>query len=78
MADETLKIEELHLRVPGLSTEEGRSLGEEVARHVGDGLSSQIRLRHLGALDLHLTVPPGTPRTQMASVIAEAILKGLV
>ncbi|MFX0201149.1 MAG: hypothetical protein ACFFCW_33950, partial [Candidatus Hodarchaeota archaeon] len=62
----------------GLSAEEGRSLGEEVARHVGDGLLSQRRLQQLGTLDLRLKVPPGAPRTQMASMIAESILKGLV
>lgn len=78
MADETLKIEELHVKIPGLSAGEGRNLGEEVARHIGEGLPSQNKLRHLGSLNLRLNIPPGTPGTQMASVIAQAIFKGLI
>ncbi|MCK5486565.1 MAG: hypothetical protein KAI86_10150, partial [Desulfobacterales bacterium] len=58
--------------------EEGRRLGNEVAQRVGDGLPAQYRSRHLDALDLNVSVPAGTSRSQMAKLIAEAILKGLV
>lgn len=80
-----LQIDELTLRVPGHSEEEGRRLGEEVARRVADGLSVQHRDRHLGALDLQVAIfvssetdPPGTSRSRTAILIAEAILRGLV
>lgn len=73
-----LTIEELVLRVPGFSEEEGRSLGNEVAQRVADGLPAQYRNRHLDALDLNVSVPAGTSSSQMAKLIAEAILKGLV
>lgn len=73
-----LRIEELVLRVPGYNKEEAQTLGQEVARHVADGLPVQQRDRYLGALDLRLSVPAGTSRRQIARLIAEAILKGLV
>jgi hypothetical protein len=72
-----LEIEELILRVPGYTREEARQLGQEVARRVADGLSEGGN-GHLGALDLRVNVPPGTSRSQLAKLIAEAILKGLV
>ena len=77
MDDKEIKIEELVLRIPELTEEEANGLGKEVARRVADGLPSQSSLRELGALNLRVTVTPGTPCTQMASVIAEAILKGV-
>ncbi|OEU65034.1 MAG: hypothetical protein BBJ57_04300 [Desulfobacterales bacterium PC51MH44] len=73
-----LTIEELILRVPGFDEKEGRSLGNEVVRRVADELPAQYRSRHLDALDLNFRVPVGTSSSQLATLIAEAILKGLV
>ena len=73
-----LTIEELILRVPGLNEEEGRSLGNEVARRVANGLPAQDRNRHLDTLDLTVHVPSARSSSQLATLIAEAILKGLV
>lgn len=73
-----VQIEELTLRVPGHSAEEARGLGNEVARRVADGLSTQQKDRHLCALDLQVSIPRGTTRSRMARLIAEAILKGLI
>jgi hypothetical protein len=73
-----LRIEELVLRVPGLGEEEARSLGNDVSRHLADGLRAQQRDRHLGALDLRVSVPTEISRSQMATLTAEAILKGLL
>jgi hypothetical protein len=75
---EMLTIEELVLRVPGINREGAQSLGNEVSSLVADGLSAQQGDRHMGALDLRVTVPPGATRSRMAKLIAEAILKGLV
>jgi hypothetical protein len=74
MDGEILSINELRLRVPGFSAEQGRSLGDEVAHRIADGLPEQIRPRKLGALDLRVMVPTGTERDRVASLIAEAIL----
>ena len=73
-----VQIEELTLRVPGQSVDEARGLGNEVARRVADGLPIQQKDRHLGALDLQVSIPPGTTRSRTAKLIAEAILKGLI
>jgi hypothetical protein len=78
MVDETVRIEEMRLRVPGLSADEVHGLGEEVARRVVDGLPGGHGSRRLGALSLRVTVPEGTSRDRMASLIAEAILRGVV
>lgn len=73
-----LEIEELILRVPGYTREEAGQLGQEIASQVADGLSDQQSSVNLGALDLRVNVPPGASRSQLAKLIAEAILKGLV
>lgn len=78
MADGIVKIEEMRLRVPGISADEARGLGEEVARRIADGLPVVNGTRQLGALRLRVTVPEGTSRDQMASLIAETILRGIV
>ncbi len=77
MGAERLHIESLNLRVPGLTAEEGRRLGEEVARRLGDGVPERAMPLHLGALDLRLTLPRGLPRDRLAEEIAIAILERL-
>jgi len=74
MAGEVLDIRLLRLRVPGLSTEEGYRLGDEVARRIARGLPEDVRAQQLGALDLRVMIPDGTPRDRLAALIAEAIL----
>lgn len=78
MGNSILRMEELILRVPGCSEDEARNLGEKVARYVADGLPAQQEDKHLGALDLRVTIPPEIPQGHMAEIISEAILKGLV
>jgi hypothetical protein len=77
MPNETVHIDELYLRVPGLSMDEARRLSEEVTRRVADALPGHGRAGHLGALDLRVTIPHGTPRDRLALVVAEKILLGL-
>ncbi len=77
MRGETVRIHELHLRVPGLTSEEGRALGAEVARRVGEALLMRGRAERLGALELRLTIPAGTPRNQLAERLAAEIAKRL-
>jgi hypothetical protein len=73
-----LTIEELVLNVPGMDREEAQGLGNEVASLVADGAPVQQGDRHVGALELRVTIPPGATRSRMAKLIAEAILRGLV
>lgn len=77
MADRFMRVNELRLRVPGLSAEEGRAFGEDVARRVAETLSQQMNPRQLGALTLKVRLPAGTPHNQVAGAVAKAILRGL-
>jgi len=76
MRGERARIHDLHLRVPGLNREEAGRFGREVARRVAEGLPPGRRLE-LGALDLRVRVPAGTPRDRLAKLVADRILVGL-
>lgn len=74
MAGNVLDIRLLRLRVPGLDAEDGRHLGDEVAHRIAGGLPADVRPQELGALDLRVLVPAGTPRDRLALLIAEVVL----
>jgi len=74
MAGETLHIERLSLRVPSMAVDEARLLGEDVAQQIAEGLPEEVRQEHLGALELRVLLPEGTPRDRLAMLIAEAVL----
>lgn len=77
MGSNSVQIENLNLRIPGLSREEGRRVGEEVAERVSDSLPADGKRLRLGALSLRVNVPVGTPRDQIAKMIALSILERL-
>jgi hypothetical protein len=70
-------IEELFLRLPGLSLDAAREVSREVAERVGRGLAEALPPRSLGALDLRLTVRAGASRDEMVDSVATAILGAL-
>ena len=78
MAAETVRIDELVLRVPGLGKEEAQRLGQEVVQRIADRLPPQVRLRHLRALDLRVAISVRTPRRKLAQLITDPILEKLV
>lgn len=74
----SIDIDELVLCVPGLAAEQARTLGEAVARRVGEALSVTAGARaDVGALDLRLKLAPGMAIEQMVEAIADAILTRL-
>jgi hypothetical protein len=75
MDDGSVRINELRLRVPGLSAEEGRSMGEELAQALAQGLPRQSTSQELGALNLRVMVASGVSRNQVVAEAARAILK---
>jgi hypothetical protein len=77
MQPDRVVIEELFLRLPGLSAVEARAVAREVAERVGNGLVAALPSRALGALDLRLTVPAGATRDEMVDTVAGAILGAL-
>lgn len=78
MSADRVIIEELFLRLPGLSLDEARAISREVAVRVGHGLAEALPPRSLGALDLRLTVRAGASRDEMVDSVATAILGALV
>lgn len=71
-------IEELFLRLPGLSADEARAVAREVAERVGRGLAEALPSRALGALELKLTARAGDSRDEMVNGVASAILGALL
>jgi hypothetical protein len=77
MARNTVKIEKLHLRIPGLSREEARRMGEDVAQRISESLPAKGRRERLGALEMRVRIQPETSRDGLARLIAQSILEKL-
>ena len=70
-------IEELFLRLPGLTAEAARAVSREVAERIGHGLGTALPARSLGALDIKVTARPGASRDELVELVAAAVLKAL-
>jgi hypothetical protein len=70
-------IEELFLRLPGLTAEAARAVSREVAERIGHGLETALPARSLGALDIKVTARPGASRDELVELVAAAVLKAL-
>lgn len=77
MASDTVEIERFHLRIPGLTRDEAQGVGREAMQRVADSLPKNGKQQNLGSLDLRVNVPVGTPRDQLAKMIALSILERL-
>jgi hypothetical protein len=77
MARNTVQIGELRLRIPGVSREEAKRMGQDVAQRVSESLPARGRSEHLGAVDMRVSVQKGTPRDQIARLITRSILEKL-
>jgi hypothetical protein len=77
MIPETLRIDELLLRVPGLDEDQARWLAQDVAallaRQFGRHEMYPVPARAL----LHVRIPHGTPRRELAAAIAAQILEAI-
>lgn len=78
MPNDRVIIEELFLRLPGLTGDEARAVARDVAERVGRGLADALPARALGALELKLTARSGATRDEMAHQAAQAILGALL
>ena len=75
MEENTFRIENFHLRIPGLTPQEAHQVAIETAQRLAGRLPDRMTAFHLGALDLHLTIPAGTRRNRVRDLIVEAIIK---
>jgi hypothetical protein len=77
MARDTVRIDELRLRVPGLSAAQARVLATNIAQRVADGLPSDGPARRLGALHLRVPAAPGSSHAGLEQAVTGSIVKGL-
>jgi hypothetical protein len=71
------RIEELVLRIPGISAGEARVLVDEVVRRVRAGLPDSFQPVTLPRVHVRLALPRGAAREQLAERIARAVLDQL-
>jgi hypothetical protein len=77
VAPEALRVEELRLRVQGLSSAGAAELARLVAERVTGGLPEQSPDVALDRLELRVAVPEGATREAVARAVAAAILERL-
>jgi hypothetical protein len=70
-------IEELFLRLPGLSDQAARAISGEVALRIGHGLEDALPLHDLGALEIRLTARQGASRDELVDSVARAVITAL-
>lgn len=70
-------IEELVLRLPGLSAQAARAISTAVAQRLGHGLEQAMPSESLGALDITVTVRAGASRDEMVDTVAQAVIQAL-
>lgn len=71
-------IEELFLRLPGLSAPAARTISAEVAQRIGRGLEEAMPSRSLGALEITVTARPGASRDELVDLVTQAVINALV
>jgi len=77
MGSELIRIEELRLRIPGLTQVEARRLAEDITRRVSEQIKPGGPVRRYSLLNMHLSIPIGVSGEQLASRIAEEIVARL-
>ncbi len=66
------------MQVPGVSAEEGRQLGQDVAKRVAERLPTNLTDRYLPSLDLRVALPQGAQRGEWAAIISESIVRQIM
>lgn len=72
-----MEIQEMILRIPGLSERESRLLAEEVSQGLVEGIGVGERGGNLGDIDLQLQITGALSRQQLARQIIQAIIQKL-
>jgi hypothetical protein len=82
MNDPRVTIDEIVLRVPNLSEEDARRMGQEVALRLGDALGRLLDRNpveiELGMIDLRMTIKDPTSREDLGRAITERIIASLL
>lgn len=72
-------IDEMTLNVPGLTPLEAKLMGQDVVKHLNQLLGEKaITQRSINHMALKVEIPQGTPREQLAGIIANQVCKSLI
>lgn len=74
MPNRTIRIDNLHLTVSGISRADARTLGEDVARHLAKNFPSS-KAGSVDALHIRVSFPKSAIRSSLAQTIAENIAR---
>ncbi|MEJ2664748.1 MAG: hypothetical protein P8107_12020 [Spirochaetia bacterium] len=77
MENPTLIIDNLLIRVPGLTPDRARSLGREIGRLLAADPPAVTQSRQLGALSLKLEAAESDGHDKLAAQIAGAVRRGV-
>ena len=72
-----VRIDELVIRVPGLTREEAREFAQQVAKLLVAKLSSGAESRHYGAIRVKARMPAGTSKAKLAELVSDEIAESL-
>ena len=78
MRDKKINIENLTIRLPEKFKDEAHDIGQEVARNLSIKFSGYHKPDHYGSINNRVTISDHTTRSQLTTLITEAILKGLL
>jgi hypothetical protein len=70
-----LRIDELTLRIPGLSEDDGHRLGKAVASRLSARWPGSLATRQFDELNVQLIAPPNATTDQLAEAIVSQLLK---
>lgn len=78
MEADRVVIDELVLRLPGVTPDAARALAADVAQRIGRGLAEAQPHTSLGRLELRVAPPPSLTPDRLAEWLAARILRSVV
>ena len=72
-----IHVEEIAIRIPGLSADDGRTVGEKIAKHVADRIPIDTDPRRIEEMNITFSASPGMTNDEIASNVASQILQQL-
>lgn len=70
-----IQVDELHIRIPGNSKEDGAELGKQVANRLAEATPEHFRNHHIPELRVQLQSSTSNDTLLMADHIAEQIIR---
>ena len=78
MPERKVNIENLSIRLPEQFRDEAQNLGQDLARNLSMKLPRHFNSNHFDSLNYRVIISKETTRSQLTTLITEAILKGWV